>query len=83
MSKSKSGKDESGRQESGVNLATQSPCGDAPLHLPHGGTDMVTKCPSVYIKTFGWPLVTVARDGVGDSKEDKRFGVKRLRQGEP
>lgn len=45
MSKSKSGKDESGRQESGVNLATQ--------HLPHGGTDMVTKCPSVYIKTFG------------------------------
>jgi hypothetical protein len=29
----------------------------------------------VYIRTFGWPLVTVARDGAGDIKEDKCFGV--------
>jgi len=33
---------------------------------------------SLYIKTFGWPLVTVARDGAGDFKEDKWFGVKGL-----
>lgn len=25
----------------------------------------------VYIKTFGWPNVTVARDGVGLIEEDK------------
>lgn len=24
---------------------------------------MASKCHRVYIKTFGWPLVTVARDG--------------------
>jgi hypothetical protein len=34
----------------------------------------------LYIRTFGWPLVTVARDGAGDFKEDKCFGVKGLRQ---
>ncbi|MDP2911262.1 MAG: hypothetical protein Q8N76_02890 [Candidatus Omnitrophota bacterium] len=32
----------------------------------------------VYIRTFGWPLVTVARDGIRDSKEDKCFGIKGL-----
>jgi hypothetical protein len=32
----------------------------------------------VYLKNFGWPLVTVARDGTGDFKEDKCFGVKGL-----
>jgi hypothetical protein len=34
----------------------------------------------VYLQTFGWPLVTVARDGAGDSKEDKCFGMRGLGQ---
>jgi hypothetical protein len=25
----------------------------------------------VFLRTFGWPMVTVARDGAGDSKEVK------------
>ena len=33
---------------------------------------------TIYLKTFGWPMVTVARDGAGDIKEDKCFGVKGL-----
>jgi len=32
----------------------------------------------IAIVTFGWPLVTVARDGVGDSEEDKCFRVNGL-----
>jgi hypothetical protein len=34
----------------------------------------------IYLRTFGWPLVTVARDGAGDSKEDNYFGVMKLCQ---
>ena len=34
----------------------------------------------VYLRTFGWPLVTVSRDGSGNIKEDKCFGVKELRE---
>jgi hypothetical protein len=41
-----------------------------------------TKRLRVYIKTFGWPLVTVARDGAGSVKKGKWFGVKELRQSE-
>ena len=37
-----------------------------------------TRQPKVFIKTFGWPLVTVARDGIGDIKDDKCFRVKEL-----
>jgi hypothetical protein len=33
---------------------------------------------TVFVRTFGWPLVTVARDGTGCVKEGKWFGVKRL-----
>jgi len=25
----------------------------------------------IFIRTFGWPYVTVARDGIGAFKEDK------------
>ena len=32
----------------------------------------------VYIKSFGWPMVTVARDGAGCVKEGKCFGVRGL-----
>jgi hypothetical protein len=32
----------------------------------------------VFIRTLGWPLVTVARDGTGCVKEGKWFGVKGL-----
>jgi len=32
----------------------------------------------IYLRTFGWPLVTVARDGAGSVKDGKWFGVKRL-----
>ena len=39
----------SGRQECGVNSALR--------NLPHGGSDMTSKCQRVYIRTFGWPLV--------------------------
>ena len=45
-----------------------------------GGTDVTAKRPAVYIRTFGWPLVTVARDGAGDFEEDKCFVVKELRR---
>jgi len=41
---------------------------------------MTAKCPAVYIKTFGWPLVQVPRDDFGDYKEGKWLGVKELRQ---
>ena len=34
--------------------------------------------PKVFIKTFGWPLVTVARDGAGCVKEGKWLGVNGL-----
>lgn len=39
---------------------------------------MATKRPAVYIKTLGWPMVTVARDGAGGFKEDKRLGMNGL-----
>jgi len=45
MRTNKSDNARSGRQESGVNLATQ--------HLPHGASDTTSKCLRVYIKTFG------------------------------
>ena len=45
----------SGRQARGVNLAAQ--------HLPRGGTDTTPKSQTILIRTFGRPLVTVARDG--------------------
>lgn len=32
------------------------------------------------MRTFGWPLVTVARDGTGCVKEGKWLGVKGLRE---
>jgi len=32
----------------------------------------------LYIVTYGWPNVTVARDGIGAVKEDKCFGMKGL-----
>jgi len=32
----------------------------------------------IFIKAFGWPLVTVARDGFGNLEEDKCFGIKGL-----
>jgi len=32
----------------------------------------------VFIRTFGWPLVTVARDGAGGFAKDKRFGMKKI-----
>ncbi|MFZ2603390.1 MAG: hypothetical protein WAX79_05235 [Candidatus Omnitrophota bacterium] len=32
----------------------------------------------IFLRTFGWPMVTVARDGAGDSEEDKCFRVKEL-----
>ena len=35
---------------------------------------------NIFMRTFGWPLVTVARDGIGDFKEDKCFGMKELGQ---
>jgi hypothetical protein len=34
--------------------------------------------PSFYICTFGWPMAAVARDGAGDIKEDKCFGMNGL-----
>jgi hypothetical protein len=34
----------------------------------------------IYIRTFGWPMVTVARDGAGGVKEGKCFGMKGLRK---
>lgn len=34
----------------------------------------------VFLRTLGWPLVTVARDGTGRVKEGKWFGVKGLGQ---
>ena len=40
--------------------------------------DMNKDKKKVYIKNFGWPLVTVARDGSGNLKEDKCFGVNGL-----
>jgi len=33
---------------------------------------------TVFIKTLGWPLVTVARDGAEGVKKDKRFRIKEL-----
>lgn len=39
---------------------------------------MTTKCPTLFIRTFGWPLVTVARDGAGGVKKDKCFRMNRL-----
>ncbi len=33
---------------------------------------------SVYIRTLGWPMVTVARDGSGGFTKDKCFGIKEL-----
>ncbi len=33
---------------------------------------------NIAIITIGWPMVTVARDGVGDFKEDKCSGVNGL-----
>ena len=45
--------------------------------LNHKDTQPNPKCqPKVFIKTFGWPLVTVARDGAGCAKEGKWFGIK-------
>ena len=32
---------------------------------------MAPKRPAVYLKTFGWPMVTVARDDFEAPKEDK------------
>jgi len=32
----------------------------------------------VYLKYWGWPMVTVARDDFEASKEDKLFGIKEL-----
>ena len=32
----------------------------------------------VYLRSFGWPMVTVARDGTGCVKEGKWLGVKEL-----
>ena len=40
----------SGRQTCGVNLSAQ--------HLPRGGTDMTTKCQTVFVKTFGCQMNT-------------------------
>jgi hypothetical protein len=34
----------------------------------------------VYIRSFGWPKVTLARDGFGVVEEDKWFGLIELRQ---
>lgn len=35
-------------------------------------------CKTIAIVTYGWPLVTVARDGVGGLAKDKGFGIKGL-----
>lgn len=32
----------------------------------------------VYVEAFGWPLVTMVRDGAGGFEEDSCFGVKKL-----
>jgi hypothetical protein len=32
----------------------------------------------VFLKTYGWPMVTVARDGSGSFAKDKCLGIKRL-----
>ena len=60
----------SGRQARGVNLATQ--------HLPRGSSDTTPKSQTILIRTFGWPLVTVARDGVESFTKDKCFGINEL-----
>ena len=41
-------------------------------------SDKEIKKNKVFLVTYGWPVVTVARDGIGDSKEDKYFGVREL-----
>lgn len=33
---------------------------------------------NIFIETYGWPYVTVARYGFGDSEENTWFGVKGL-----
>jgi hypothetical protein len=32
----------------------------------------------VFIKTFGWPMGTVARDGAGGIAKNKCFGINEL-----
>ena len=43
-------------------------------------TNKSDKHNKAFIRTFGWPMVTVARDGTGDSKEGNCFGMMGLGQ---
>ena len=42
------------------------------------GSDTTPKSQTILIRTFGWPLVRVARDGVGGLAEDECFGINEL-----